>query len=78
MPVLIGACSVRGNIDNVTPVEQTNRFVATGVYYYINERKYDVIKDTETNNLYLSSHTGAHWGPDLAPLYDGDSHIMKE
>lgn len=76
------ACSNEPRPDYSEPKNQqtNNRFQATGTYYYVASDRFEVIKDTQTRNLYLynSSLTyGAHYVPCLVPLYDEKGNIAK-
>lgn len=76
----VGCGKKNVNQDSNTSQNISNRFQLTNEFYYIDDYKYIVVIDTETNNLYLCSeqHTYANTNMvSLTPLYDKEGKIAK-
>jgi serine protease inhibitor len=79
MSLLFSGCS-KANTSNEKVIINTtsksdSRFVTSEYTYLINNEKYNIIYDSETDNVYLSSNRA--YGNDTFPMLDENGKPMK-
>lgn len=66
-----------GNIEKgkLNSEEIENRFITKDMEFSIDDKKYEVIQDTKTSNIYIKINDNGKYT--ISPLYDKDGEIVR-